>query len=139
MNITEFVINLITDYNALLRLTASNFNLTVSQAFLILSIPFDGISMSKLSTKLGLDNSTLTRNVHGLKQLNLIAKKSEPYDKRVKLIILTQKGLDLYNSLFDNFNELNLSVLSQLTLDENETLHHSIEKLIWALECHRNS
>ena len=72
MNVTEFVIDLVTQYNAIIRFSASHFNLTFSQALLILSIPFDGISMTKLAKKLGLDNSTLTRNVQGLKQLNIL-------------------------------------------------------------------
>ena len=139
MNITEFVIDLVAKYNAIIRFSASHFNLTFSQALLILSIPFDGISMTKLARKLGLDNSTLTRNVQGLKQLNIVTHKSDSYDKRVQLIILTNEGSNLYNSLFDHFNELNLSILSKLNLDDNELLHHSIEKLIWALECHRDS
>ena len=139
MNITEFVIDLVAKYNAIIRLSASHFNLTFSQALLILSIPFDGISMSKLARKLGLDNSTLTRNAQGLKQLNIVDHKSDPYDKRIQLIILTREGSDLYNSLFDHFNELNLSILSKLSLDDNEVLHNSIEKLTWALECDRDS
>ena len=113
MNITEFVIDLVAKYNAIIRFSASHFNLTFSQALLILSIPFDGISMTKLARKLGLDNSTLTRNVQGLKQLNIVDHKSDPYDKRIQLIILTSEGSDLYNSLFDHFNELNLSILSK--------------------------
>ena len=139
MNITEFIIDLVTKYNSILRFSASSFNLTSSQAILILSVPFDGLSMSSLSKKLGLDNSTLTRNVQGLKRLNLVAHKSNPYDKRIQLIVLTKEGKKLYNSLFDHFNELNLSVLSQLSIDDNELLHHSVEKLAWALECHKSS
>ena len=68
MNITEFVISLVSDYNAIIRAAAMSLNFTTSQAFHILSIPFDGISMSNLSQRLGLDASTLTRNIKKLEK-----------------------------------------------------------------------
>ena len=57
MNIPELLADLVTHYNALIRASASQLNLTASQAFHLLSIPHDGIPMSKLAHKLGLDNA----------------------------------------------------------------------------------
>ena len=73
----EFLINLIIDYNSLIRIAATGLGISSSQAFNILSIPFDGISMSGLSHKLGLDASTLTRNVNKLIKLDYMIKKSK--------------------------------------------------------------
>ena len=82
MNIVELLTDLTTGTNAIIRTIASNLNLTASQAFHLLSIPFDGIPMSGLAFKLGLDNSTLTRNVQKLEKLNLVKRQTDSYELR---------------------------------------------------------
>ena len=72
MNIPELLTDLTTHYNALIRNAASQLSLTASQAFHLLSIPHDGIPMSQLAHKLGLDTSTLTRNFQKLEKIGLI-------------------------------------------------------------------
>ena len=72
MNIPELLANLTTHYNAIFRQYSSRLSLTAPQAFHLLSIPVDGISMSGLANKLGLDTSTLTRNIKKLEKLNLV-------------------------------------------------------------------
>ena len=135
----EFLINLIIDYNSLIRRAASSFNISSSQAFNILSIPFDGISMSLLSEKLGLDTSTLTRNINKLINLDYVIKTSHLYDKRVHTITLTSTGQAIKEQLYNKINDLNYEAISHLSIDEKETVHTSIEKLAWSLECDRNN
>ena len=69
MNLSELLVDLTTHYNALIRSSASKVNLTTSQVFHIISLPHGGISMSKLAHRLGLDASTLTRNIQKLEKL----------------------------------------------------------------------
>ena len=92
MNIAELLSDLTVHYNALVRQTASQLGLTVSQSFHLMSIPQDGISMSPLSHKLGLDTSTLTRNIQKLEKMGLAMRTRGTYDKRVQNIHLTQRG-----------------------------------------------
>ena len=66
MTLQELLCDITTHYNAFVRSAASQLNLTASQAFHLISIPHDGIPMSKLAHKLGLDPSTLTRNIKKL-------------------------------------------------------------------------
>ena len=135
----EFLINLITDYNALIRSAAHNHQVSSSQALNVLSIPFDGFSMSKLAIKLGLDASTLTRNVNKLIVLDYLKKEPSQYDKRVQTIHLTKEGFSLKASLYDEINNLNNHAIKQLSIDEKENIHLSIEKLAWVLECNREN
>ena len=88
MNLAELLLDLTTHNNAIIRSAASKLNLTVSQAFHLVSIPHDGIPMSKLAHKLGLDASTLTRNIQKLENLGLIKREHSSYDKRRFLIAL---------------------------------------------------
>ena len=80
MNITELLTDLAAGTNGIIRSTASKFSLTASQAFHLLSIPYDGIPMSDLALRLGLDNSTLTRNVQKLEGLGLIGREHGTYE-----------------------------------------------------------
>ena len=52
--------------------------MTYSQVLAIISIPNDGIEMSELARKLGLDNSTVTRLIVRLeKKVGLLESKAE--------------------------------------------------------------
>ena len=92
MNIPELLTNLTTHYNAIFRQYSSRLSLTAPQAFHLLSIPVDGISMSGLASKLGLDTSTLTRNIKKLENLDLVRRKQDRNDKRILAVYLTDKG-----------------------------------------------
>ena len=137
MNITELLTDLASGTNALIRLAAAKFNLTSSQAFHLLSIPFDGIPMSGLANKLGLDNSTLTRNIQKLERLDLVQRCVDSYDKRVKRIVMTKKGRSVLSSLEIDLAELNVYIANQIDLDTQENLISVLEKLSWSLGCMR--
>ena len=92
MNVSELLSDLTVHYNGIIRQVASRLGLTASQAFHLISIPHGGISMSHLSRKLGLDTSTLTRNIQKLEKMGLVERLSSPYDKRVQNALLTQGG-----------------------------------------------
>ena len=137
MNITELLTNLATGINALIRVAASKFNLTGSQAFLLLSIPFDGIPMSGLAHRMGLDNSTLTRNIQKLEKLGLVKQLPDNYDRRVKRVILSSEGISLIELFDEHLENQNITIIEQIDLDTQEHLLTVLEKLSWALECVR--
>ena len=137
MNITELLTNLATGVNALIRVAASKFNLTGSQAFLLLSIPFDGIPMSGLAHKLGLDNSTLTRNIQKLENLGLVKQLPDNYDRRVKQVVLSSEGISLLELFDGHLENQNATIMDQIDLDTQEYISTVLEKLSWALECIR--
>ena len=135
MNIAELLTDLASGTNSIIRASASKLNLTVSQAFHLLSIPYDGISMSGLAHKLGLDNSTLTRNIQKLEKLDLVKRQNDNYDKRVQLAVLTNKGTSLLKLLELNLEQQTSEVLEKIDLDTQVHLTTILEELSWALEC----
>ena len=137
MNITELLTDLASGTNGIIRSTASRFNLTASQAFHLLSIPYDGIPMSGLALRLGLDNSTLTRNIKKLEKMELVKRRSDNYDKRIHRVVLTQKGSTLLGLIEEQLEEQNANILEKIDLDAQEHLLSVLEKLSWALECAR--
>ena len=137
MNITELLTDLASGTNAIIRTVASKFNLTASQAFHLLLIPFDGIPISSLANKLGLDNSTLTRNIQKLEKLDLVERRADSYDRRVQRVVLTKNGTSILTSLENHLDEINCAIIDQIDLDTQENLISVLEKLSWSLGCMR--
>ena len=137
MILTELLTDLASGINALIRSAASQLQLTASQAFHLLSIPIDGIPMSQLAHKFGLDPSTLTRNIQKLEKMDLVERKAENYDKRVQIVLLTRDGTRLLQSLEEILTEQNHYLLEQLDLQDQQNILESLEKLTWSIECTR--
>ena len=137
MNIPELLTDLTTHYNALIRYYASQLSLTAPQAFHLLAVSTDGISMSGLAHKLGLDNSTLTRNIQKLETLELVLRKQDNFDKRVFRVHLTKKGRVIVEQFENLLLDLNHSMLKHIDLDDQENIPDMLEKLVWAMDCMR--
>jgi len=137
MNIPELLTNLTTHYNAIFRQYSSQLSLTAPQAFHLLSIPVDGISMSGLANKLGLDTSTLTRNIQKLEKLDLVRRKQDRNDKRILVVYLTDKGGGKVEKIEESLLDLNFSMMKYIDLDDQENIPEMLEKLVWAMDCIR--
>ena len=75
MEIGELLKQFLIDLQALFRTRTKNLNLTLPQIMLISSIPTDGIDMTSLSQRIGVDNSTLTRLIGVLDEKSICSKK----------------------------------------------------------------
>jgi len=139
MNFSELLSNLTIHYNALIRQAALLENLSSSQALHLISIPLDGISMTGLSKKLGLDTSTLTRNVQNLEKNKLIKKYQDASDKRIQKIYLTQNGINKCNNLKSKLSKINEIAVENLSFDQQEVLLDSLEQLSWSIDCLREN
>ncbi|HEY2278534.1 MAG TPA: MarR family transcriptional regulator [Streptosporangiaceae bacterium] len=62
----------------------------------LLVMPLDGtLSMRQLARRLGCDNSYVTPLVDALEQRGLAVRQPHPTDRRIKVIVLTEHGLEL--------------------------------------------
>ncbi len=137
MNVSELLSDLTVHYNGIIRQAASHLGLTASQAFHLISIPHSGISMSRLSHKLGLDTSTLTRNIQKLEKMGLVERFSSSYDKRVQNTVLTQEGSEIVKKMEGLLIETNQLIMDQIDLDDQEHISTVLEKLVWSMDCIR--
>ena len=138
MKLQELLVDLTTHYNALMRIAASQLNLTAPQVFILISIPFGGAPMSKLAHKLGLDPSTLTRNIQKLEKIGTCFRRAGSYDKRVKKVFLTSHGLTVVSDLEKILFEMNTAIMEQLDLDAQENVQELLSNLVWAIDCIRD-
>ena len=136
MNSGELLNQLLIDLQSLFRTSFRKKKFTLSQINLISSIPINGIEMTSISSYLGIDNSTLTRNVNVLIKQNILKRDVNPKDRRSKLLVLTSHGvnvkLELENIIEKIGNKLfknKVIVDSNHFIDMLDALHWEINKL----------
>ena len=133
MTIIENLSDVSLHYFALVRQLSSKFEITLSQTLVLISLPFDGITISDLSEKLGIDISTMTRNIQRMEKKQLIKKTPNPNDKRSIKIILTKRGTLLNESLNKDISNSINKVISQYDLKTSNNIKNHLEHLSWDL------
>ena len=139
MSIIENLSELSIQYFSLVRQLSSKFELTLSQTLIILSIPFDGVTISDLSEKLGIDISTMTRNVQRIEKKNLVKRLPNPDDKRSIKLFLSQRGVTLSNSLNLEISASLDSILEKYDLKTSNQIKNNLENLSWDLYLYRQN
>ncbi|MAJ45055.1 MAG: hypothetical protein CMF96_09980 [Candidatus Marinimicrobia bacterium] len=132
MNISEQIHELNLETSSILREIGNKLGFTLSQVQLLLAVPFISISMTDLSKILGIDNSTLTRNLNKLEGSELVVRKKDTYDGRIYKVTLTKKGLRLKDKIEFKLNQFSLKLLSALGHENRQVVFESLEKLSWA-------
>ena len=91
--------------------------------------------MSSLAHKLGLDNSTLTRNIQKLEKMDLVERNSDNYDKRVQRVLLSKKGSSLLASLEKFLEQQNDKILNHIIatrlVSGNSSLNTTVVKQLF--------
>ena len=96
-----------------------------------------GIPLSKLAHKLGLDASTLTRNIQKLENIGFVERKRSSYDGRVQRALLTTKGVKLADKIEVLLLKMNSLIMEQIELDAQQNMCDLLEKLVWSMDCVR--
>ena len=117
---------------SIFRILSNRYNLSYPQYCILMTIDADGNPMSELAKSLGLDKSTLTRNIKVLINRQLVSKYQDQQDLRVYKVVLTSEGenikIQLYNDL-DYFTSDLLNSLDNNMQDEIALLDKLIQKL----------
>ena len=114
MILSDHFISLNIKLTSIFRTLASQYNLSYSQYCILMKIDSSGISMSELANGLGLDKSTLTRNINVLLDRNLVNKYQDQHDLRVYKVILSDEGEQIKNYLYAKLDEFSSGLLASL-------------------------
>ena len=133
MNYSELLSSFLIDLQSLYRKNVSISGASFPQILALSIIPDDGIEMSALSKKIGIDNSTATRLVMGLEKKGWVNRRSANYDKRVIQVALTQDGDEIQTQLEQQFDSLGAAIEKEVDpLDRNEMIEY-VSSLHWIL------
>tara|TARA_S200000501_G_scaffold51922_1_gene41989 strand:- start:29907 stop:30326 length:420 start_codon:yes stop_codon:yes gene_type:complete len=138
MNLSEQSCDFFKNYLRLFRKNIKQYNLTESQALCLVSVPFDGISQTRLSHNLSLNLSTVSRNLSHLIKLDLIIKKKSNQDIRSYNIILSDKGKKIYTKINKSIDNHFYNICTKLDSNEKDLLIDLLNKINWQFELQNN-
>lgn len=78
---------------------------------------------------MGMDSATISRAVQNLRDAGLIDVRRSKRDRRMQLIMLTQKGADVHDALAPERKRFADEVEACLTDEEREGLYHALDKI----------
>ena len=133
MEVGELLTDLTLTLSALHRRCISDTGLTVPQSFVLSTVPDEGVDMSTLALRLGLDNSTVTRLVATLERKNFLERRREEIDGRIVSVYLTGQGEDAVALLQASEDKLGSIVIESISKDKREQLKETLEELLWNL------
>ena len=137
MNYGEVLHALSIDLQSFFRRSIKIDGASFPQILALAVVPDDGIEMSSLSKRLGLDNSTVTRLIIGLEKKGWAVRKKQQKDNRIIKVFLTSAGEEKQSQLEDKIDKLG-SLVEKGTdpFDRSELLeylwsvHWTISKLL---------
>ena len=137
MEFGELLKQFLIDLQSLFRTSTKKLNLTLPQIILLSSIPIDGIDMSTLSQRLGVDNSTLTRLIDILIKNNFVRKIKNPKDGRSFIILLTVSGEKLQFKIDQQIDQFGSKIFSKIPIEDQDEVKETLSTLHWLISKHR--
>ena len=133
MNYGEFVSSFLIDLQRLFRSDVLMKDITYSQVLAIISIPNDGVEMSELARKLGLDNSTITRLVVRLEKKGFVGRRQSRRDKRAIKIFLKIKGLTVQQDIEKKIESIGEKIKIEIDDEKKESMLEHLYTFQWGL------
>ncbi|MBT4150064.1 MAG: MarR family transcriptional regulator [Candidatus Marinimicrobia bacterium] len=137
MEFGELLKQFLIDLQSLFRTSTKKLNLTLPQITLLSSIPIDGIDMSTLSKRIGVDNSTLTRLIDILIKNNFVRKIKNPKDGRSFIILLTVSGEKLQFKIDQQIDQFGSKIFSKIPIEDQDEVKETLSTLHWLISKHR--
>ena len=99
---------------------------TLPQILILSSIPDNGMDMTSLSEKIGVDNSTATRLIDRMVRLNLVRKKKSQRDKRITIVSLTEKGEHASDEIENKLDEIGEEIFSRIPMEQQDDIKEAL-------------
>ena len=133
MQLGELLNSLFVNLQALIKREVNLGRASFPKIIALSIIPPDGLEMSALAKKLGIDNSTATRLVIGMEKAGWVNRQTSLYDKRVNQVFLTKKGYFLQSNLEEQFELIGKTVEGSLNPTDKVDISDTLSSLNWVL------
>jgi len=115
-------------------------NVTVPQwRVLAILISFGELSIGEIADHAALRQSTLSRVVDQLEKQNLVKRNPLSENKRIVRVIMTKKGMGLFDKIYPAALSLHTFMADALSNEDRENLYKIFDKLIGRLDLVQNS
>lgn len=113
---------------------ASCCGITLTQCHLLTEIGWAGAaSLNILSERLGVDKSTMSRNIDILVNSGLVSRMTDPDNRRAVTITLTDEGRQLFSQVEASMTQFYETLYNSLPPDKRSQVLESLELLLTAL------
>ena len=133
MNLNESITSLFINLQSLYRKNIKIENLTFPQILILYVLPEKGEQLSRLSFKIGVDISTMSRAIKGLEKKGLLRKKYLKTDKRIISIIPQPKSKKVIAEITDKFDRVNNLIENYVNKKEIYELEQDLHELNWII------
>ncbi len=133
MNFGELLLSVFIDLQSIYRNRIKIHSTSFPQILALVIIPGDGIEMSAVSKKLGVDNSTATRMITGLENKGWVRRDVDIHDKRIIKVFLTEEGNTIQSQLEMKFDEIGDAIGKRLEHTDQNEMKENIRSLNWIL------
>ena len=133
MQLGELLSSLLINLQALIKREVNLGRASFPKIIALSIIPHDGLEMSSLAKRMGIDNSTATRLVIGMEEAGWVNRESHSNDKRVTQVFLTKRGYSLQSELEEQFALIGKVVEESLNPSDKVNISNSLSSLNWAL------
>ena len=133
MQLGESLTSLFINLQALIKREVNLGRASFPKIIALSIIPPDGLEMSALAKKMGVDNSTATRLIIGMEKAGWVKRESSLYDKRVIQVFLTKEGYFLQSNLEEQFELIGKVVEGSLNPADKLGISDTISSLNWVL------
>ena len=133
MQLGELLSSILVNLQALIKREVNLGRVSLPRVIALSIIPPDGLEMSALAKRMGIDNSTATRLVIGMEVAGWVNRQSHLNDKRVTQVFLTKKGYSLQSDLEKQFALIGKVVEESLNPLDKVNISDSLSSLNWVL------
>ena len=133
MQLGELLSSLLINLQALIKRDINLGKASFPKIIALSIIPPDGLEMSALAKRMGIDNSTAPRLVSGMESTGWVSRKSYSNDKRDTQVFLTKKGYSLQIDLEEQFALIGRVVEESLNPSDKVNISDSLSSLNWVL------
>ena len=133
--IKQYLLSLLTVFRKKIR----GKKYTLPQILILATIPDKGMDMTSLSEKIGVDNSTTTRLIDGMVRLNLVIKRKSHLDKRITIVLLTEKGEQTSEEIENKLDIIGEEIFNQIPMEHQDDIKEALLSFHWTLLKYNNS
>ena len=133
MNYGELLFSLLVSLQAVFKKKINIKDVSFPQILAISIIEPQGIDMSTISERMGIDNSTATRLIIGLEKKGWVKRIRSEADSRVVNVFFTQKGEAFQKEIEDQIDKLGSLFERGLDSNQKTELNDQLSSIHWLI------